>query len=311
LPPVKAIETPRIILKTPKDVQTVQLDRHKIWTIGRDRDNLIQIPDRLVSRFHAKLEIFENRHCCFWDLSSRNGSLHNELPIASGVLLNHGDRIKIGSAELLFKHSFIATSDLHQAQSNRQVLMVHASATQGKIWQEILLSQDIAVIWETPGVDLKQLISLSTTSNTLPQLLIIDVRAVPKDVYTLSRWCRVQQIKVQILLIDSHGTEISESKQTQARARGFLGLYPAFSQKLLSRKSELAQQVWPVLKACGLMTLKDKALFKALEKLDQLLHEAAHPIAVRCNGNAGFKLEEMSLDELTSLKINPRKLKQR
>jgi pSer/pThr/pTyr-binding forkhead associated (FHA) protein len=306
---VKAIETPRIILKTTQTVQTIQLDQHKVWTIGRDRNNLIQISDRFASRFHAKLEIFEGRHCCFWDLSSRNGTLHNDLPLINGVLLNHGDRIKIGSVELLFKHSFIATYDQHQAEQNRQVVMVHASAIQGKIWQEILLSQDIAVIWETPGVDLKQLISLSAISNTLPQLLIIDIRAVPKDIYTLTQWCQVQQIKVQILLIDSLALEISESKYLQARAKGFLDLYPAFSQNLLTQKSELAQRVRTILKTCGLMTLHDKKLFKALEKLDQLLYKAALPIVDYSNRDAGFELDEMSLEDLTSLKISPRKLK--
>jgi hypothetical protein len=189
-------------------------------------------------------------------------------------------------------------------------MMVHASAIQGKIWQEILLSQNIAVLWETPGVDLRQLISLRTTTNTLPQLLIVDVRAVSNDIDVLSQWCRAQQIKVQILLIDSRSNRISKSEQSQAKARGFLDLYPAFSQRLLNKKSGFEQPLQTVLKGCGLTTPKYSEFFKALETLDQLLNQTSRSIADRYKLEAGFDPGDISLDDLTSLKVDPRKLKQ-
>jgi FHA domain len=307
---VNPVDTPHIILKTSQKAQRIQLSERKVWTIGRDRANFIRIPDQFASRFHARLEIFEGRHCCFWDLNSSNGSLHNNQPIQGGVLLNHGDCISIGSADLILKHSFVTAHDLPQPPSNQQVMMVHASAIQGKIWQEILLSQNIAVLWETPGVDLRQLISLRTTTNTLPQLLIVDVRAVSNDIDVLSQWCRAQQIKVQILLIDSRSNRISKSEQSQAKARGFLDLYPAFSQRLLNKKSGFEQPLQTVLKGCGLTTPKYSEFFKALETLDQLLNQTSRSIADRYKLEAGFDPGDISLDDLTSLKVDPRKLKQ-
>jgi FHA domain len=301
--------SPRIILTTPQKTQTIYLSEHRICTIGRDPANFIQILDRFASRFHAKIEMFEDRHCCFYDLNSSNGSLHNGQTVTDAVILSHGDHITIGSAEMLLKHGFVTKHDLPETNSILQVLMIHSSAVQGKIWQEIFLSQDIPVIWEIPGVDLKQMIGLRTTANTLPQLLIIDVRAVSSDVHTLSRWCRTQQIKVQILLIDSRCTEVAKSEQSQAKAKGFVGLYPAFSHRLLLQKSELAKQVQTVLNSVGRDTLKYSALFKSLETLDQMLRQSSRLAPQQ--GAAEAKLVDADLDDMTALKVDPRrKLKQ-
>lgn len=305
LPPVNAVETPRIIFKTPDDLQTIQLCDHQVWTIGRDPTSLIRITDRFASRFHAKLKVFKERHCCFWDLNSSNGSLYNGQPVKGQVLLSHGDQITIGNAELTFKHSFVTKHDQPALQLNRQVLMVQGSAVQGKIWQEIFLSQDVAVIWETPFVDLKQLIGLRTASHTLPELLVIDVRAVSAEIYELSRWCRTQEIKTQILLIDSQETEVSKSDQSKAKSKGFLGLYPAFSQALMSHKTELAQQMQTVFNGFGKTSLNQAQLFKALASLEQMLYQTVAP-AVQSPASIRHD-SDPSLDDLTALKVDPRR----
>lgn len=272
-------DAPRLIIKTPQEVKTVQLLEHKVWTIGRNRSNLIRILDRFASRFHGKLEIFEGRLCCYWDLNSSNGSLLNDQRIQSGVILNHGDRITIGSTELLLKHRFVTTASQPQLPVNQQVLMIHASAVQGKIWQEILLSQNIAVEWDCPGTDLQQLVNLRTTTHTLPGLLILDVNAIAGDISALGHWCRTKVIETQILLIDSQRNTIPPEEQSQAKANGFLDLYPAFSPRLLTQRAQFEPPLQTVLKGCGQpLTLNDDSLSKALQALSQLINQTAHSI---------------------------------
>ena len=300
---MNAIEPPQIILKTPEELKTLNLSEQRVWTIGRDPSNLIQISDRFASRFHAKLEVFENRHCCFYDLNSRNGSLHNGQPVSGGVFLAHGDRVVIGSAELLLKHPCITAHDFSGAQPALQALMIQGSAVQGKIWQEILLSQGFSVTWEIPGVDLQQLIGLRSAAHTLPHLLIIDIRAVSSDISALSRWCRSQQIKVQILLIDSHCTQVVKAEQSEAKAKGFLELYPAFPHQLLARKAELTQQVQLIMSSLGRLQIKESELFKVLESLDQTLRKTSRsPVA----SQGGYAHADSGEDDLTALKADPR-----
>ncbi len=65
-------------------------------TIGRDRTNSVPIKDLLLSRRHCVIrkEIDAYKIC---DLQSRNGIFVNELPVGE-CLLEHGDRIEIGSS---------------------------------------------------------------------------------------------------------------------------------------------------------------------------------------------------------------------
>jgi hypothetical protein len=44
------VASPQLIIQTPGDVQHINLLARQEWTIGRDRANLICIPDRYPSR---------------------------------------------------------------------------------------------------------------------------------------------------------------------------------------------------------------------------------------------------------------------
>lgn len=69
--------------------------------IGRSLDCHLTIEDPLVSRKHATI-IVTNDNAIFKDLGSRNGSLVNGEPIFDEILLKDGDRIRIGTQELVF-----------------------------------------------------------------------------------------------------------------------------------------------------------------------------------------------------------------
>ena len=69
--------------------------------MGRSRKCDVLLEDGLVSRNHAVFEV-EGQRLYLSDLSSRNGTFHNQEPIEGKVLLNHGDKVRIGRSEFIF-----------------------------------------------------------------------------------------------------------------------------------------------------------------------------------------------------------------
>ena len=72
----------------------VPLDRDEI-TIGRREDNLVHLPDRNVSRRHARL-VRRDGTVLLEDLRSANGTLVNGVRISEPVPLGDGDLVRIG-----------------------------------------------------------------------------------------------------------------------------------------------------------------------------------------------------------------------
>lgn len=74
---------------------------HGVTLIGRDASCRIAIVDTLVSRRHARIQC-DLSSATIEDLDSRNGTRVNGSLIASAHVLREGDRIRIGSQELVF-----------------------------------------------------------------------------------------------------------------------------------------------------------------------------------------------------------------
>ena len=72
----------------------VPLDREEI-TIGRREDNLVHLPERNVSRRHARL-VRRDGSVLLEDLRSANGTLVNGVRISEPVPLGDGDLVRIG-----------------------------------------------------------------------------------------------------------------------------------------------------------------------------------------------------------------------
>jgi hypothetical protein len=72
----------------------VPLDRDEI-TIGRSVDNVVQLPERNVSRLHARL-LRRNGELLLEDLRSANGTRVNGVRIQEAVQLQSGDVVGIG-----------------------------------------------------------------------------------------------------------------------------------------------------------------------------------------------------------------------
>jgi hypothetical protein len=69
--------------------------------LGRSADCHVTIEDPLVSRTHARI-VLENDEATIFDLGSRNGVKVNGSAIKTQQLLKDGDRIRIGTQELVF-----------------------------------------------------------------------------------------------------------------------------------------------------------------------------------------------------------------
>ena len=69
--------------------------------IGRSPSAAIRLGDPTVSRLHARIER-RGHQTYVEDLGSRNGTLLNGTPLARISLLAPGDRVRVGSTEIVF-----------------------------------------------------------------------------------------------------------------------------------------------------------------------------------------------------------------
>jgi CheY-like chemotaxis protein len=113
--------------------------------------------------------------------------------------------------------------------SQRLVLMIQPTRLQGLIWQAVLKSQQLAVIWESPETNLEENLSqLQQAGLALPDLLLVDVRLRNFNPYAFCRWCREHCPHVKVVLVNASKTEIIPSERQWALLQGAAELLPAF-----------------------------------------------------------------------------------
>ncbi|MCR5045115.1 MAG: FHA domain-containing protein [Treponema sp.] len=95
-------------ISDPKAVSYLMFNKQKIKlvakiTLGRDTDNSVVIENKLASRHHALIQKIKDDYF-LKDENSTNGTLlnGNRVPAGKYVKLNRGDKITIGSANLVF-----------------------------------------------------------------------------------------------------------------------------------------------------------------------------------------------------------------
>lgn len=71
--------------------------------IGRAADNDIVLDEVYSSRFHATID-FRDGFFYIRDLNTSNGTFVNGNRVIDSVVLNDGDRIKIGNSVLMFEN---------------------------------------------------------------------------------------------------------------------------------------------------------------------------------------------------------------
>jgi CheY-like chemotaxis protein len=154
------------------------------------------------------------------------------------------------------------------ADSPKFVLMVQPMSHQGAIWQAILRSQSISVIWESPDVDLLNSFSRLKSANVaLPDLLLIDTRVQKFNPYAICRWCSKHHSELRILLVNGAQKEITPSEREWAIAQGAVDLLPRLQRdRLMSGAVDRIKRVLEILEA---PTFDSKALVSALLKISR------------------------------------------
>jgi CheY-like chemotaxis protein len=125
------------------------------------------------------------------------------------------------------------------------------SKLQGEIWREILISQGISVIWQTSEVSLIRILEqLEAAGEKLPDLLLLDLQALPWDSANLLETFRNQYPDMRLILTTSRSSEVDEGQLQWARENNALALIPSFNLRgndLMSNSSDIAEKVKVVL----------------------------------------------------------------
>ncbi|MBW4518111.1 MAG: response regulator [Scytolyngbya sp. HA4215-MV1] len=156
------------------------------------------------------------------------------------------------------------------ADSQKLVLMVQPTRLQGLIWQSVLKSQQISVIWETPDTNLIDNINLLKEAElTLPDLLLVDVKVPDFNPYEFCRWCRENHPSVKVVLTDVSVKEISRYERRWAIYQGAADLLPGFQRENLV--SSVASSVKRVLEVMDSYPLNNGALISVLLSMKRQL----------------------------------------
>lgn len=143
------------------------------------------------------------------------------------------------------------------------VLMVQPMSLQGAIWQTILRSQHISVIWEAADVNLpSSLVHLKEAGLAPPDLLLIDTRVQTFNSYAFCRWCRDHFPDIKVVLISGAQKEITPSERAWALHQGASDLLPRFRRDSLV--SGAVTRVRRVLDLLDCSTLNQSALVTSL-----------------------------------------------
>ena len=93
---------PYLLLKFPNENQIFTLKNSNVWTIGRNNDNKIVIPNRWISRNHAMIQLVDYQDFYLIDLGSRNGTFVNGRRVNIPVKLKNQDLLTFGQTEIKF-----------------------------------------------------------------------------------------------------------------------------------------------------------------------------------------------------------------
>jgi FHA domain len=263
-----------LVIQTPEEFEKLELSKTLTWTFGRSAKNEVWLKDPFASRYHAKLEITEEGTCYFTDLNSRNGTLLNGQPLTNTAHIKDGDRIEIGETTLWieFGQEIAQDSPLVECSPSEQsapsVLMVQSVLTQGEIWEEIFHSLSIPCVWKDTGANLRQVLMEQASTDTLPKLLLMDVRT-HGNAYYFCRWCHELFPQMQVFLLDSMRKEIPKIERHIAQKNGAINLFSAMNRyNLILRSTEVLQDINEVLTALGSRSIGKAELLNTLRLVE-------------------------------------------
>ncbi|MCP2729417.1 FHA domain-containing protein [Limnofasciculus baicalensis] len=95
-------EQPYLVTNLAGGKTKILLQPQGLWSIGRDRQVAISIPDPHLSRYHAVIQYIPERGFSLVDLRSTNGSFLNGEPVHGRMRLKDGDRIRLSNLAFSF-----------------------------------------------------------------------------------------------------------------------------------------------------------------------------------------------------------------
>lgn len=131
LPPMPTRETAMLVLQQGSDSSKYwPLRRNEPITIGRSDECDVVLPDRQVSRFHARV-VWSGDHYQLEDLGSKNGTHVNGKQAQSPVALHDGDEFQIG---LRFRLAFIDAGATAPLTLNREITGLRLDKETRQVW---------------------------------------------------------------------------------------------------------------------------------------------------------------------------------
>ncbi len=261
--------SPQLIIHTAIGASTISLEEKAVWSIGRGPDNDVILDDHTVSRHHAKLQHKGPRQYLIADVGSGNGSFVNGKRILMSHALQHGDRLTLGRMQLEYQDGNLDEPlpfGLHKT-----VLMLHSSALQSKVWQEVLTSQGIAVAHLNPGTDLSSLLTHRAEAQNLPDLLLLDMTGIQTNPYHFCRWCRDTYPQVKIVLMSEKRIEVSASERKWAIHQGAIDLLPGFPEpQIFNNLLDVTTKVKRILEILDWPEIQQQPLLDALLAIQTL-----------------------------------------
>ncbi|MGB7415107.1 MAG: FHA domain-containing protein [Thermosynechococcaceae cyanobacterium] len=259
--------TPLLIIHKPIGPVEIALEGQPSWTLGRGFENDIILNDNAVSRHHAEIRQQRPGEFVLTDLGSGNGSFVQGQRIFDPHTFREGDYITLGRIQLEFQKG----SSRPAHTPHKTVLMMHTSALQGKVWQEILSSQGVAIAHLNPGTDLPALLTQRSLQKGLPDLLLLDMTGIQSNPYHFCRWCRDTYPQVKVILMSGKRAEISDAERRWATHQGAVDLLPGFPEpQLFSNLSAVTSTVRLVLKALDWPEIQQQLLLEALLSIQVL-----------------------------------------
>lgn len=150
------------------------------------------------------------------------------------------------------------------------VLVVQKSNYDQKIWRQILESQGLTAITESPQANFRDFIRHSSlSSETFPQLMILDMSIENLNPYEFCRWVQENYPSVKIILTNRDRKTISDIERRWATNQGAFELLPRFDEDNLT--ASLTNTIKLIWGALGKKDVQEEALVPIVEDLRQEL----------------------------------------
>lgn len=123
------------------------------------------------------------------------------------------------------------------SEQKKAVLMIHTDQEQGLLWQAVLSTQQLDVIWESTPLDLIEYLE-ECDRQKLPDLLIMDTAIKSPNSETLQsssvcQWVSKQNARIKVVLFNPRQERIKDVEHSWAIRRGAADMLPRLSQENL------------------------------------------------------------------------------